>query len=473
MSAAATTPNAPGGARSLPRRDARGVFLLVSISWIVGLAWGLTVSLDQVTSKAFDLALWTALFASINLLPVRGWRAVHFSADSAVTVAGALVLGPVEMGLVAFLGAFDPAEFRGELGLLKSAFNRSQIGFASLMASLTVHAIAQSPTDSATVLPLAFLALGADAIINYVLVSFVIAFERRYRLAEVMRRLRVGTWRDFALAIVTWAVLGAMLSALYGEIGRWALLAFLAPTLLGREILVRSQSLVDTSQAYESRKQSVVQLSNKIYEERNDERRMIAADLHDEVLQPLFKVTLMANVLKADLDKGRLLEMDKDLPDLMSAADIASSKLREVIGDLRKAPIGRRNLSEALRNLVRRFGNESSIQIQMEICDQVDSDPQTQLALYQIAKEALGNALLHSSATQISLSLREDQNMLLLEVKDNGRGFDPYHKVDGHFGLAIMRERALAAGGQLFVDSLPAAGCSVRASVPKSSLTEA
>src|SRR2546428_13537030 len=97
--------------------------------------------------------------------------------------------------------------------------------------------------------------------------------------------------------------------------------------------------VIDGRRAYRSREAALAELSRQIFAERSDERRMLAAYLHDEVLQPLFKVTRMAQVLKTDLGSGRLLEMDQDLPDLLTAAERASSTLTRLHAALRKAPL--------------------------------------------------------------------------------------------------------------------------------------
>jgi signal transduction histidine kinase len=115
-----------------------------------------------------------------------------------------------------------------------------------------------------------------------------------------------GRWSDFALTLISWWVFGAMLALLCDQLHPAALFAFLAPTLLGRQALKSSQMFIDTKQAYRSSQEALRQITQQIHEERSDERRLIAADLHDDVLQPLFKVTLTAQVLKAELSKGRL-----------------------------------------------------------------------------------------------------------------------------------------------------------------------
>jgi signal transduction histidine kinase len=266
------------------------------------------------------------------------------SLDVPVGVAIALIFPPGIAGLAGLICAFDLKEFTREITVTKTIFNRSQTALAYLFTSMAVHAVASNPGRSSAVLPLSFLALLAATMANYAIVSLALTLEYRTPLDAVVGKLRLGTPVDYAVSAISWAVLGAMLAIAYDKIGIWALAAFVAPTLLTRQVLLRSQMVIDTARAYRSREAAMAQVGSRVFEERRDERRLIAADLHDEVLQPLFKVTLMANVLKADLATGRLLELDQDLPELITAAELAAATLRELIGDLRQSALGRGDL---------------------------------------------------------------------------------------------------------------------------------
>jgi len=220
--------------------------------------------------------------------------------------------------------------------------------------------------------------------------------------------------------------------------------------------------VIDTSRAYRSREAALEHISRQVYEERRDERRLIAADLHDEVLQPLFKVTLMAHVIKADLASGRLLELDQDLPELITASDLASTTLRDLIGDLRKSALGRGGLAPALDRLASTAGDRLGIRVHVEVAD-VRLSPAAGLAAYQIAKEAIENAVAHSRARDIwvALSQERENGMVLLSVSDNGIGFDYTVERSDHFGLDIMQERATSIGASLYLDSAPREGTKV------------
>jgi len=457
---------APSGLKSSHRalRPPRVYFWGVSLLWLAILGWNLSNEGEMLASNATALIPWVASLAVLNLLPVSTWKAAFLSPDTSISAAAAVVLSPTEAGLVTFLATIDPRELRGQVPLAKAAFNRSQVSLAVFVGSLAVHAFADSAGPSPLVIPLTFVWLVLALGVNYVLTAIGASLEHGHPISKVLRRMQVGGWGDFLLTTLSWGMMGAMLAILHDEIGPLALAAFMVPTLLGRQALIRSQTSIDTGRAYRSREAALAQISHQILEERNDERRLIAADLHDEVLQPLFKVTLMAHVLKADLASGRLMAMDQDLPELLTAADLASSTLRELIGDLRRSALGRGGLGPALSSLVRSLSKQIPIRIHPRI-ERVTLDPDSELVFYQIAKEALSNAVSHSRATNVWVRLFEHDGVIALTVKDDGSGFDPLEERSGHYGIAIMRERASAVGAHLSVDSSPSLGCTIELSV--------
>jgi two-component system sensor histidine kinase DegS len=286
-------------------------------------------------------------------------------------------------------------------------------------------------------------------------------------LRSVIRGMRIGSLSDFALMFIAAGSMGAMLTASYLRLGMWALPLLLPPVLLIRQALLRSQMYIDADRAYREREQALVQMTQQIDRERAEERRLIAADLHDDVLQPLFNMSLMAHVVKRDLATGKLLEMEEDLRKLLSAGDEASEVVRNLVGDLRRSGLGRGGLSAALRRLVDVLQEQSQVKMHSSIVDVLPSPP-VQLALYQIAKEALGNAVRHADASNISLDLTADVSTICLTVSDDGKGFDPSSVPDDHFGLQIMRERAASVNGSLYTDTSPDCGCRVRVVVDRS-----
>ena len=460
-----TSSHAPAAVPRAPI-DYRLMLWAVSATCTTLLVWGVVAKSREIAHSATSLLPWILLLAIVHLLPLNGWQSTQMIADWPIQIAAALLLPPIETALVAFIAAFDSREFRGQIAFSKALFNRSQVGLNYFLTSWVAHHLVASPSTSSQILPLSCLILALALGVNYVLVGTEISLEHGYGFRDVVTRLRLGTPVDFLLTFAGWSVLGAMLAALYVRVHPAALVTLVLPTVLARQVLMRSQMFVETTKAYRSRGKTLAKLTNQIYEERSDERKLIAADLHDEVLQPLFKVTLMAHVLKADLASGRLLAMDADLPDLLTAAEVASTTLRELIGDLRRSTLGRAGLSTALERLIEGGERNSLTRLEGRI-EQVEVDAIRELVVYQIAKESLGNALSHSGATLVSLELRRQAEAVVLEVKDNGKGFDPLQARDSHYGLHIMRERASAIGGELFIDSAIGEGCSVTLVLPQ------
>ena len=93
-------------------------------------------------------------------------------------------------------------------------------------------------------------------------------------------------------------------------------------------------------------------------------------------------------------------------------------------------------------------------------------DETTEVTVYRIAQEALTNAVRHADATRVQISLTVDDERLRLEVRDDGRGFDPAHRRTSALGLLSMEERALALGGRLEITSAPRRGTTIALECP-------
>lgn len=411
-----------------------------------------------------ELVPWTCVVLASWLLPLRSWHAELFAADFPVMTAAALIFSPAEAAAISFIGSVDPSELR-KSELFKTLFNHSQISCSWFAASFVAHTVAHTPTAAPILVPVALLAILVDTLVNYVLVVYPLSLQLGSPLRRALSHLHVGSWSDFGLAFLAGGSMGAMLAVLYEKTGPWIVPVFLAPALLTRQALLRSQMLIELDHAFKDRETALQHVADEVDRERTDERRLIAADLHDEVLQPLFRVSLFAQVLRRDLAHGKLLELEEDLPQLVSATDEASSTVRDLVGDLRRSGLGRGGLREALTRLVAVTQSQTRIHLHQAVED-VEPNPRAQLALYQIAKEALGNAMRHSRATNVWLELRDDGRIVSLSVRDDGTGFDPDVHPDDHYGLLIMRERAASVGGSLYVDTTPGEGCTIRAVVP-------
>ncbi|HXF57917.1 MAG TPA: sensor histidine kinase [Actinomycetota bacterium] len=431
-----------------------------SVAWISFLAIQSIRDGTLMHWRLIEFLPWLLVLVVLNLMPLPGWQSTEFAPDAPIVVAASLILSPIEAGVLAFLGTADRRELTRQIKPIKALFNRSQMGASVFLASQVCQLIRSGQTSPVLVTSLSLISLTVWTMTNIAIVAVAMRLEWGFPFSLVVRRLRLGTLPDYILALFAWAILGAMVASLYDRQHPWLLLTILIPALVGRQALLRSQMALDVSRAYRSREEALKVLTEQAYRERLDERKLIAADLHDEVLQPLFKVTLMAHVLRAELATGRLLEMEDDLPKLVTAAELASTTLRDLIGDLRRPRLGRGGLVDALATLVRSCRRDHLSEIEARI-ERVKMKPEEELAFYQVAKEALTNALVHAHAKRIHIELVREADGIRLTVKDDGVGFDPSLQREGHFGLQIMRERAALINGVLFIDSAPGLGCSV------------
>jgi signal transduction histidine kinase len=195
-----------------------------------------------------------------------------------------------------------------------------------------------------------------------------------------------------------------------------------------------------------------------------EERARLARDLHDAVSQKLFSVRARASA--AAVLVGR--DPDRAVAEIRSVATLAGeahAELRAVIDGLVPPDLAAGGLAGSLRSYARLAGRTYGVDVQVLAGELPDLDPRCQAALYRVAQEALQNALRHSGASQVRVSLAARRTRVVLEVSDDGTGL-PAQPPPGGLGLPSMRERAASVGGTLTIRSAPGDGTRVRLSIP-------
>ncbi len=187
------------------------------------------------------------------------------------------------------------------------------------------------------------------------------------------------------------------------------------------------------------------------------ERNRLARDLHDAVTQTLFSATLIADVLPRLWERNPA-EGQRRLEEVRQLTRGALAEMRTLLLELRPSALADASLPDLLRHLTDAFIGRSRIQTQLQINGPIDLPPDVKLAVYRIAQEALNNIGKHAVASQVTITLEKTDQRLLLEIRDNGRGFNPTVNVTNHLGLGIMRERAENIGASLIIDSGPGKG---------------
>jgi signal transduction histidine kinase len=194
-----------------------------------------------------------------------------------------------------------------------------------------------------------------------------------------------------------------------------------------------------------------------------EERERIGKELHDGVIQSLFAVGMRLHGLassSADAEVARRLEA------AVEDVDGAIRDLRNYIFGLRPGILADRQLDQALKEMAGEFGGRTGVVTVVDVDGEVASLLASRAGdVVQLAREALSNVSRHAEATTCRISLRRGEGSVVLEIDDDGRGFDTETTSWG-MGLRNLRERAESLGGVLDVDSTSGEGTTVRATLP-------
>jgi len=194
-----------------------------------------------------------------------------------------------------------------------------------------------------------------------------------------------------------------------------------------------------------------------------EDRQRIARDLHDSIIQDLFAVGLSLQALTGKLPDA---DMRASLEESASHLDDSITALRRFIFDLRPASLGSRNLKDELSELLGRLAVPYEASIGIGVTGPVDDLPVELVDdVLQVTREAVSNALRHSGADVVSISVSRGIDRLVLTVADKGKGFD-MDTVTRGMGLDNIRSRAETAGGEAEIDSRPGEGTTVRVVLP-------
>ena len=208
--------------------------------------------------------------------------------------------------------------------------------------------------------------------------------------------------------------------------------------------------------------------SGRILETQEDERRRLARELHDGVGQSIAAVKLQLELLGSQIEN----ETDRASSGMRQHVDDLVQGTEEVIDELHRVAVALRpdvleqvGFVEALRE----FGDTVSRRTGLRVS--VDAEPLDGIHLpadhlYRVVQESFNNAIRHAGATELYVELRRSQDVLNLNVRDNGSGFDPVHQNGHGLGLATMRERVELLGGRLRIESRIGHGTVVSVELP-------
>jgi PAS domain S-box-containing protein len=217
--------------------------------------------------------------------------------------------------------------------------------------------------------------------------------------------------------------------------------------------------------------QAAVAMENaRLYEQAQqlavlEERQRLARELHDSVSQALYGMTLGARTARAlvQQDPARATEA---LDYVLSLTEAAFAEMRALIFELRPDSLAEEGLVVALNRQADLVRARHHLAMETEFCDEPRLPLAVKTALYRIGQEMLNNVVKHARAAHVALRLAQDEDAVVLQVMDDGVGFDADGQYPGHLGLRLMRERAEGAGGTLKVGPGAEGGTVAEARVP-------
>jgi signal transduction histidine kinase len=316
-------------------------------------------------------------------------------------------------------------------------------------------------------IPPALLAILVDYVINIGLVTAGASLVYRVKPFTVAKEL-LGRGQEFLVSYVGLGIAGTVLAKLYAipEVGIISVVTVLAPLLFARQMFLRSQALEEAHKELLERELVLRQLSNTIAEERADERLQIAGYLHDDLAQVLFRLSIQVDVARKFLDKGDLPQVGSQLEKIRQSKQDTSDRIRALIRDLHRSPLGAKGLAESLESFTDEVGRESNVRFHRDVQD-IDLPAPIALLVFHIAREGVMNALKHAHASDMWISVNEVDDQIELQLRDNGVGFDTSAPgPEGHFGMAMMRERAKVGGGTIQLESAPGEGATITVRFP-------
>jgi signal transduction histidine kinase len=220
----------------------------------------------------------------------------------------------------------------------------------------------------------------------------------------------------------------------------------------------------ERDRALEASERRLRLLSNKLLDAQEVERREIARELHDDVGQ-------LATAITIDLKRAERAPTLAEKDALVGRALEGTSRLLEsmhrMAGQIRTGVLDDLGLHQALTAYVTEFGERSGLATELSL-QFSDQDVPQNLAVnaYRIVQEALTNVLKHARARSVAVGLSLQDDTLVIDIDDDGRGFDTSVAPDERFGLLGMRERVELLGGAFVLSSGPGQGTHIEARLP-------
>jgi signal transduction histidine kinase len=247
----------------------------------------------------------------------------------------------------------------------------------------------------------------------------------------------------------------------------------LGKNLVTEDILHRQliEQLTEQVQSLDQTNLALLETQRRLLSEREQERKHLARELHDQIIQDLLSVNYELEELKAE--ETVLPSMANNLSEVHQGIRELIDNLRRICGDLRPLTIDSLGLGAALQSFTRDWSERTGIKVTLDLDANLGRLPEAdELSIFRIVQEGLNNVWRHAQATSVQISLQHSSpRMLLVSLRDDGQGLAeevdlPALAASGHYGIIGIAERVALLGGRFRLQHLPEGGAVLLVEIP-------
>jgi signal transduction histidine kinase len=229
--------------------------------------------------------------------------------------------------------------------------------------------------------------------------------------------------------------------------------------------------LAQQVQALDQANQSLQEAHRRLMSEREDERKHLARELHDQVIQDLLSLNYQLEEIETDQTGSTVLK--NELTNVREGMRDLVEELRQICGNLRPPTIDSLGLDAALKSFGREWSQRTGIQTTLELDEYLGRLPEAlELSIFRIIQESLNNVSKHTLATEVRVTLQHaSPRRLMISICDNGMGLPDNLDLNslsdqGHYGLVGISERVALLGGRLRLQNQADGGLLLQVEIP-------
>jgi signal transduction histidine kinase len=458
--------------------------LVVVLPTLVFLVVSLVRDPGELTAGVWFFAVSIAI---VDLIPVPAWSGLQLSVSFPMLLGAAVLFPPTVAGAIALVGSFDPREFRGQITVLRAAYNRCQIALSTMAAAWVFQRIATIHSPWTRVIPAILLAAVVGYTLNALSVAVYLGAEQHISVGRVLSRMHGGAPYEFLVSYIGLGLLGAVVARFYANEGSWSVIVLLATLVFARQMYFRSRSLADRlaeqNRVLADQAAKLEQLLEKEHHtvdelrELNRMKNEFVAVVSHELRTPVTALIGYAKTLQQpgfaedpDLRQEFLERMERQgdrlqrlVENLLTTARIESRQL--------PVQISRVRFEDLVRDVVEGLGAETE-RVKVDIPEDLPVVQTDHELLARVVSNLVDNALKYSpDASVCEIGGRGEDTALVFWVEDHGIGiaedevpriFERFYQVDSSstrtfrgagLGLSLVQELLQRLGGSISVES--------------------